>query len=57
MKALDANQFEIALYALCDYLLEPDAPHVEKTEISKIEELHRHLEVQDAVQQRIESKT
>ncbi len=44
---LEANEFEIALHALCSFLLEPSTPGIERSEIEKIEILHRKMDLGD----------
>jgi len=37
----------LALHAICDYLLEPDAPLAEGTVIENIQALHSSMELED----------
>ena len=44
---IEANEFEIALHALCDFLLKANTPAMRPTEIEKIEALHERMELKD----------
>jgi hypothetical protein len=46
-EVLNANEFEIALHALCDFLLEPTTPNVGLDEINKIDTLHEKMGLND----------
>ena len=44
---LEANEFEVALHTLCDYLRERPAVNVGLGEIQKIEDLHLKMQLRD----------
>ena len=44
---LNANEFEIALHALCDFLLERTTPNVRLGEINEINMLHEKMGLDD----------
>jgi hypothetical protein len=44
---LEANEFEVALHALCDYLLEQPVMSVGLEEIRRIEDLHQKMQLRD----------
>ena len=44
---LDANEFEIALHALCNFLLEPTTPETSPKVIEKVEVIHQMMELED----------
>ena len=44
---LDANEFAIALGALCDFLLEPSTPGIAWTELKKIDAAFRAMDLDD----------
>lgn len=53
---LGANEFEIALHALCYFLLEPTISGIGLTEIEKIEIAHRMMELDDGCASQIRAK-
>ena len=44
---LEANEYGVALYAICDYLLEQPVLSVSLEEILRIEDLHRKMQLRD----------
>jgi hypothetical protein len=46
-EALLANEFEIALHALCDCLLAVPAPRISDDEIGTIDQLHTRMKLTD----------
>lgn len=46
-EALDANEFELALSSLCDFLLEPTTPAIASAEIEEIGALFRAMNLED----------
>ena len=44
---LDANEFEIALGALCDFLLEPSTSGIASAELEKIDAAFRAMDLDD----------
>ena len=44
---LDANEFEIALSALCDFLLEPETPGIALAELERIDAAFRAMNLSD----------
>lgn len=44
---LDANEFELALSALCDVLLEPTTPGITSAELEKIDVVFRTMALDD----------
>lgn len=44
---LDANEFELALGALCDFLLEPATPGMASVELEKIDAVFRTMALGD----------
>ena len=46
-ESLDANEFEIALSALCNYLLEPTTPGIASAEVEKIDAAFRAMDLDD----------
>ena len=46
-EVLNANEFEVALHALCDFLLEPTTPNVGLDEVNKIDTLHENMGLDD----------
>ena len=46
-ESLDANESEIALHALCHFLLQPGVPAVTNEELGEIERLHTLMDIDD----------
>jgi hypothetical protein len=46
-ESLEANEFEIALSALCDFLLQPTTPGIESAEVEKIDAAFRAMDLDD----------
>ena len=46
-ESLAANELEVALHALCDFLLEPRTPAVSCAALRQIESLHTLMEIED----------
>jgi hypothetical protein len=44
---LNANEFEVALQALCDFLLEPTTPGIASAELEKIDAAFRAMNLDD----------
>ena len=44
---LDANEFELALDALCDFLLEPTTPGITSAVLDEIDSLFRAMDLND----------
>jgi hypothetical protein len=44
---LEANEFEVALHALCDFLMEPGIPGIGLEEIEEIEKIHQRMKLED----------
>lgn len=44
---LDVNELELALHAVCDFLLEPTTPNVDDEAIEQIQVLHRLMKLED----------
>lgn len=55
-ESLDANELEIALHALCDFLLEPNTPSVSGDVLEQIEGLHSLLQLRDDCIERLRQK-
>jgi hypothetical protein len=53
---LEANEFGVALYALCDYLLEQPVMSVGLEEIRRIEDLHRKMQLRDECSAELRTK-
>ena len=50
---LDVDEFECALHALCDYLLEPMAPRAGELAIEKIANAHQAMGLKDNCVERL----
>src|SRR5262249_36647364 len=44
---LEANELELALNVLCDFLLEPTAPAVTESELNELSLIHSMMELDD----------
>jgi hypothetical protein len=55
-ESLAANELEIALHALCNYLLEPGTPSVSRAALNEIESLHAQMEIEDDCARRLAEK-
>jgi hypothetical protein len=55
-ESLAANELEVALHALCDFLLEPRTPPVSRVPLREIETLHALMEIQDDCTKRLAEK-
>ena len=49
-------EFTLALEALCDFLLEPEAPPPDGATLARIEALHRLMGVQDSCLEKLKHK-
>jgi hypothetical protein len=47
LESVEANEFEIALHALCDFLLEHQDASVTEDLLARIDELHKKMEIDD----------
>ena len=54
---LDVNELELALHAVCDFLLEPTTPAVEDAALEKIEMLHTLMRLDDNCTARLKDKS
>ena len=55
-ESLAANELEVALHALCNFLLEPGAPPVSGTALHEIESLHAEMRIVDDCARRLAEK-
>jgi hypothetical protein len=53
---LDANELELALHILCEYILESPAPMTAPSVLARIEDAHRAMDLQDDCIERIRLK-
>jgi hypothetical protein len=53
---LDANELELALHAVCDFLLEPTSAAVDDAVLEKIAVLHRLMKLEDDCAARLKEK-
>lgn len=56
-EVLNANEFEIALHALCDFLLDPTTPNIGLSEINKIDVLHEKMGLDDTCAAALRAKS
>ena len=54
---LSVNEFELALHAVCDFLIEPTTPAVDKTAVDRIERLHKLMKLEDDCTGELREKT
>jgi hypothetical protein len=54
---VEANEFEVALHALCDSVLKGNTPAPATGEIDRIEALHERMELKDNCVERLKAKT
>jgi hypothetical protein len=54
---LEASEFEVALHALCNFLLDPTTPGIELQEIEKIEMIHKKMELKDGCAATLRAKS
>jgi hypothetical protein len=53
---LAANELELALHTLCDFLLEPTSPNVSDSALEQIQLLHRMMKIDDCCVQKLKEK-
>jgi hypothetical protein len=54
---LAVNEFELALHAVCDFLLESTTPEADEATVGRIETLHKLMELQDDCAARVKEKS
>jgi len=54
---LAVNELELALHAVCDFLLEPTTPAVDEATLGRIETLHKLMQLDDDCAPRLKEKS
>jgi hypothetical protein len=53
---IQETEFEAALDVLCDFILQPDSPKVNKTTVDQIQRLHAAMKINDRCVEELQKK-
>ena len=54
---MQQREFGLALHAVCDFILEPDSPRVNRSTLDQIQQLHVAMDIDDGCIQELRRKS